>query len=312
MTNHPVKLCKLSIPSLALFICFTSTLLGQIEVEPAITPPFDPESLIKNVFLGKGIEILNVEFRGDPKAVGYFSNAHNEINIGEGLVLSTGKVFNIPTPNDQEAQTSANDSNITDEELANITTGNLIDVVTYEIEFIPLSDSLEFNYAFASEEFPEYSCNCFNDVFGFFIQGPNDNTWNNIALIPGTNDPVSVRTIHPADTEGDGGGCINDGIEADCGPVNAHLYNDNTGNPYFFFDGYSNILTAKAAVTPCETYRIKLTLADVRDQLYDSAIFFEGKSFGSNVMDVETATLGVDKGIVEGCTEGRINFRMAR
>ena len=308
MTNHYYRRHSCL---LFLVLFFMKWGYGQIEVEPATNQPFNPESLIKSVFLGKGIEILDIQFRGDPSAVGYFSNGLDDIGISEGLVMSTGKTFNIPTPNTQDAQTSFNGIFVQDAQLAENATSNLIDVVLYEIEFIPQSENLSFKYTFASEEYPEFSCNCFNDVFGFFIQRPNTNDWENLALVPGTNDPVSVLTIHPADTDGDDGGCTKGGIEADCGPVNEHLYNDNTGSPNFYFDGYSDVLTAQTKVVPCQTYRIKLALADVRDQLYDSAIFLEGSSFGSDVIEIESVTANIDRGVVEGCTDGQVFFQLS-
>jgi gliding motility-associated-like protein len=286
-------------------------LFGQIEVEPAITPPFDPQSLIENIFLGKGIKVINVEFSGNPKAVGYFSNGKNDLNIDNGLVMSTGKVFNIPSANDSPGQTDDNGTDINDPQLASIASDALHDAVIYEIEFVPESDSLIFNYVFASEEYPEFGCNCFNDVFGFFIQGPNFTGWENLALVPGTTDPVSVRTIHPEDEDGSSGGCTNGNL-ADCGPVNAHLYNDNSGSTTFYFDGYTTVLSARAKVVPCQTYKIKLGITDVFDANYDSAIFFEGKSFGTNVLEVAPPTVHIDQTIAEGCKKGNIDFSIPK
>ena len=59
---------------------------------------------------------------------------------------------------------------------------------------------------------------------------------------------------------------------------------------------------------PCQTYTIKLAIADVKDDIFDSAVFFEGRSFGSNTLEVETATVSLDGTIVEGCAEGLVTF----
>ncbi|CAN5396095.1 hypothetical protein BH11BAC1_BH11BAC1_28620 [soil metagenome] len=47
------------------------------------------------------------------------------------------------------------------------------------------------------------------------------------------------------------------------------------------YDGYTTVLTARAGVIPCETYHLKIAIADVTDGVYDSGVFLEGGSFKS-------------------------------
>ena len=47
------------------------------------------------------------------------------------------------------------------------------DVAILEFDFVPVSSYLSFKYVFASEEYFAYENTQFNDVFGFFISGPN-------------------------------------------------------------------------------------------------------------------------------------------
>ena len=82
------------------------------------------------------------------------------------------------------------------------------DAATYEITFIPTSDTLRFRYCFASEEYPEYGCSDYNDIFGFFITGPGYPVPTNIALIPGTNLPVAINNIHPIDPDPETPNCM--------------------------------------------------------------------------------------------------------
>ena len=85
-------------------------------------------------------------------------------------------------------------------------------LVFLSFEFIPASSPVNFRYVFASNEYPDFVCSKFNDVFAFFVSGPKPlqvvtMANQNIALIPGTNLPVAINTINPgvAGIESNGG-----------------------------------------------------------------------------------------------------------
>jgi hypothetical protein len=73
------------------------------------------------------------------------------------------------------------------------------DVAVYTITFVPTQDSILFRYVFASEEYPDFVCSPFNDVFGFFLTGPASNgsvQTTNLATIPGGTLPVSINSVN--------------------------------------------------------------------------------------------------------------------
>jgi len=72
------------------------------------------------------------------------------------------------------------------------------DAAVLEFDFVSVTDTVLFRYTFASEEYPEFACSDFNDVFGFFVLGPGYPTPTNIATILGTNPPlpVAINTIN--------------------------------------------------------------------------------------------------------------------
>ena len=306
----PMKKCISWILVLAGLFGFTGLMAQDLEVTDANTPPFTPENLITNIFLGDGVEVLSVTFEGDPLAVGYFKNAQNEVGIDRGIIMTSGRAassnINCTGPlgaNCTGNQFSSNDnaSGAGDADLASIAAGTLNDVAKFTITFIPTSDTLRFKYVFASEEYPEWACSAFNDVFGFFISGPGitgpfQNNGKNIALIPGTSTPVTINNIHPQN----GGACP---------PAFAQFYNDNNNSPNQpVYDGFLNVFIAEAIVIPCETYTIKLAVADVGDSVYDTGVFLEAKSFGTGSLQVETETVSLDGTITEGCATGSITF----
>ncbi|MBI5914326.1 MAG: choice-of-anchor L domain-containing protein [Bacteroidetes bacterium] len=316
MPNHLILMEKFSfLKRYILVVCSIcciaplSTLSAQgMEITDAATPPITPANLITNIFLGDGVEVLDVTFEGDPLAVGYFKNAEPIVGIDRGILMTSGRAASVncstgPLGADcNGVQFSSNDnaSTASDPDLAAIATGGIFDATKFTITFIPTSDTLRFKYVFASEEYPEWACTSFNDVFGFFISGPGitgpfSNNGKNIAQIPGTSIPVSINNIHPQN-----GGCA---------PAFAQYYNDNTSNNgQPVYDGYLSVFIAEAVVIPCSTYTIKLMVSDVGDPVFDTGVFLEAKSFGTGSLQVETSTVSLDGTITEDCASGSITF----
>jgi len=296
----------------AFFLCFFSSALQAqlLQATASNTPPFTPQNLITNIFLGDGVEVTNITFNGEPAAVGYFTNGTQSIGIERGIVMtsgaveSTGGVFGTVGCNETGNDFASTDNLIftNDTDLAALTTSGIRDLSSYTITFIPTDSLLSFKYCFGSEEYPEYSCSPYNDVFGFFISGPNpaggNYTNQNIAIIPGTSLPVTINNLHPANS-----------AYPNCNPTNAQYYNNNNfTNNQPSYDGFTDVFTAEAKVIPCQSYTIKLAIADVSDGVFDSGVFLEAKSFGTGSLQVEVATASLDGTVVEGCSQGSIKF----
>ncbi len=305
LTNH------LRFFIISIFVFQVFSLKSQMEVTPGNVVPFTPVNLIENVFLDEGVEVLNVTYNGDPLSVGYFENASGEIGIDRGVVMTTGFADDVNgAPNCEDNNscsnlgdgTTGNSSGGSDPDLVDIVGGTVInDAAIYEITFIPLADTLEFDYVFASDEYPEFVCQ-FNDAFGFFISGPGitgpfSNNSANIALVPGTTYPVTIDNVN------DDPNCVPD-------PGNMSFYNSNPvgSNINLEFDGFTKVFTARAVVIPCETYTIKLAVGDALDSQWDTGVFLAAKSFGTGSIQVKPTTVSIDGTISEGCTSATIAF----
>ncbi|PJF33841.1 MAG: hypothetical protein CUN57_01095, partial [Phototrophicales bacterium] len=94
--------------------------------------------------------------------------------------------------------------------------------------------------------------------------------------------------------------------------TNCQYYNDNTGGLTLEYDGFTTVLVAWLLVVPCETYHIKLGVADAGDGIYDSGVFIEENSFESPKIEVETDPFpqGVSDNMIEGCVEADIIFKL--
>jgi subtilisin-like proprotein convertase family protein len=248
-----------------------------LSVTSTVQAPYDNMSdLIRDHLTGSGVEILSVESNNDPRSVGFFTDGDSSIGLQRGLILTTGFAEEATEPGSVWAS-NANISGSIQPELTAIATESLDDVAYFRITFRPLSDSIRFRYVFASDEYPEFACSPFNDIFGFFLSGPNPSGGDyndlNIALIPGTNLPVAINNLHP-----------NNPNYAPCPPLNEQYYHDNEDSSVQpVYDGFTDIFIAEASVVPCATYEMVIAIADVQDSAYDSGVFLEAKSLESNV-----------------------------
>lgn len=275
---------------------------AQMQVTSGV---FSPKDLIENVFLSSGVEVLDVQYQGSTQAIGYFSNAGNNVGIPSGIVMSTGLAVSAGMPNASGSTSGQTSGGLADPDLQSLVTPLTIqDLSAFEIRFVPYSDTLEFRYVFASEEYEEYVCTQFNDVFGFFIRGPGFNGpftggGENIALVPGTSTYVAINSVHNSNpSQG----------PIQCPPQHPQFFNLAPPNGQPTYDGFTRVFLARAIVVPCDTYTIRLSIADVSDNVYDSGVFLEAKSFGTPAIDFALNTVSANETIAEGCANGQGTF----
>jgi gliding motility-associated-like protein len=277
---------------------------AQINIMPG--PGVTAIDMVENI-VGDGIIYSNVSFTGANASRGIFNNGQStNLGIASGIFLTSGAGYVIPGPN---TSSSAGASNGTpgDATLNSITTSTTYDAAVLEFDFIPESDTLRFKYVFGSEEYNEYVNSSFNDVFGYFVSGPNplggQYANKNIAIVPGTlNTSVTINNVN--------NGWSSPGV-IPTGPCeNCIYYDDNTGGLTLEYDGFTTVLLAWLIVVPCEEYHIKIGVADAGDPIFDSGVFIEENSFESPKIEVKTDPYpqGVSENMIEGCVEADIIF----
>ncbi len=255
--------------------------------DPVVDPGTDaviatPAQLITDVFLGDCLTAGTVQFSGNPLSIGSFSNGWG-IGIESGIILTTGLATDAMGPN-----VSPSTSYPSGGGSSPLLGGNTNDQSTFTFTFVPETEQVTFTYVFASEEYPEYVCSTFNDAFGFFVSGPGYAPNTNIAIVPGSTLPVAINTVNPGVTGAFGavGGCTSLGY--------AGYYVDNTGGTHNEYDGFTVPLTACINTVPCEEYTITITVADVGDTSFDSAVFLEAESFSAGTSIDIVATVDQD------------------
>ncbi len=279
---------------------------------------FDISDLISQNLLGDlCIDVSNIDGPSNSNGFGVFTNGSSSIGIEEGVILLTGNINSAEGPNTPNTASNGGSSDGTDPDLAALIGNSQNNVVKVEFDFVPDENMVSFEYVFASEEYCDYVNSAFNDVFGFFISGPGisgpfTGGAENIALVPGTGDPVSINNINWE--AGNGLYNTNEVATYAGGCTTAEL---NAPKPYvdlIGLDGFTDVLTAEIEVIPCETYHIKLVIADIGDGLFDSAIFLGQNSFKSGEantrVNVTPGSIDGDGIAEEGCENAYIAFNI--
>ncbi|SKB86607.1 choice-of-anchor L domain-containing protein [Daejeonella lutea] len=274
---------------------------------------------VKKNFSGQGVVVGNITHKGYPLSILSFTSSPNVLQVPKGLILSSGNSYNVAGYNNSHNQSSTfSDVSVpeVDKDLSAMIKEKLFDVCSIEFDFVPMDNSIQFNYQFGSDEYPEYVDSPYNDIFAFIV---SDETGSkNIALIPTTNVPVSINTVnfktnkdHFIDNNlykqvvikrqdpvkstyrGTFPGRVLRGIASVFGSPNyagsadrvviapdPELLKTMDQNLYrnLRYDGITKKLVAQMYVTPYKKCHLKIVLADVSDNIYDSGVFIEDKS----------------------------------
>ncbi|MCK8481965.1 choice-of-anchor L domain-containing protein, partial [Psychroserpens algicola] len=251
---------------------------------------FTVEELVQDVLIDSPCaQVSNITFStgtnfGDDNGIGYFINDGSLFPFTDGILLTSGDASRVRGPNNNALSDGGGawpgDAELDAEVGINSNNASII-----EFDFVPLADSISFDFLMASEEYNgntggTFECT-FSDAFAFLLTDSDGNT-TNLAVLPGTTTPILVTNIHPA----------NPG----CPAINEQYFGGYTNNnaPPMSFDGRTTVFTAQSAVTPGESYNIKLVVADASDTALDSGVFIEAGSFnlGGDLGDDITIAAG--------------------
>lgn len=284
------------------------------------TIPSAPQSyqqMIQQLF-GNGVVVSNLVINCDTaqEQAGWFVATGTNLNLTQGLLLTSGDINQAVGPNNQTGASGAvNTLTGGDSDLDNISSATTYNSCGIEFDLVPYCDTISLRYVFGSEEYMEWANTSFNDVFGFFITGPNplggNYTTFNIAKIPGTATPVSIDNVN-CNFNNAYYVCNEPSSVGSCNLASCPASATTTTLQY---DGFTAVLDAVAAVIPCQSYHIKIAVADAGDGALDSGVFLEagGVQCSSGLINVGVGN-SINAGgniAVEGCVDGVFTFSIA-
>lgn len=252
----------------------------------SVNDDYSTEQLINSILLNEDCANgINVVTQGDC-GVAYFNNNDSTFPFEEGMIIRSGTANMSVGPYTTGNFDSSVCSQLGDPDLQAITnnmgqTGAINDVTSVKFNFVATSNLLSFNFIFASNEYGEFQC-AYSDVFGFILTDLTTGVKQNIAVIPGTNIPISTTTIRDS--------AYNNSCPS-ANPAFFGVSNVNNPNSPISFKGQTVPMTAFATLIPNREYSLKLAVGDYQDTAYDSAVFIEGGSIAFGTQCRETIQL---------------------
>lgn len=221
--------------------------------------------LAETIF-GDGVSVINASYSGDIDSAGIYSGGDSVapgVTPGDsGIILSTGNAEDFTNSRgqaNQRADTSTNTSGANNVGLYNSTANaRTYDAATLNVDFIPDTDKLTMQFVFSSEEYPEFENSIYQDFVGVWVNG---------AMVPmdvgnGDVDPGNVNTVN-----------------------NINMYVNNQNDTYNTeMDGFTITLTLTMNVVPDSLNSIRIAIADVSDNQYDSNLLIAANSIQGDLI----------------------------
>jgi gliding motility-associated-like protein len=308
-----------------LFLFFSSYLsFGQIDGDVA-APYNSTQYLIENVLSDGNLTITNVSLTNGPQDnLGYFQDNGGLLGFSSGMVMSTNGALWAT----RDGAGTPGSFGVTDPDISALQTavgfgGSQNNTTVVEFDLVANTDYFEFWYIFASVEYTGFTCSSFNDLFGFFISGPDPTNpavpyaGRNIAVIPTdatqnsfTSTPVMINSVNSGvPSGGNPQPCLNVNPNFVADAIFFEPYPSATEMP---FNGFTVPLRAYLDVVCGETYHFKLAICDITDGALNSAVFLQEGSLSSpvtaSIQTTPNVTPDTNGYFYEGCGKSLVTF----
>ena len=223
------------------------------------------DQMAEEIF-GTGVTVVSASYSGDSRSSAIYSGgdtiAPGATPGDTGVILSTGRAddyTNTSGEANQRANQSTNTSGENDNADFNAAAGaRTYDASYLDVSFIPDGEVMTMQFIFSSEEFPEYQDSIYQDSVSVWINGEQ------VQLEVGS-DTANPDTVSSTN--------------------NQNLYLDNTGDAYNTeMDGLTLTMTLTMVVNPDEVNTLRIGIADVGDNKYDSNLLIAGDSIQTDLV----------------------------
>ena len=245
---------------------------AQINAQQATTAQV-VESFFGN---SSGVDLISTTFSGNPAQLSLFTGGGPVLNMNSGFAITSGS-FEYINQNHENVCTGGVNEIHTPNSVSlapgYLNSTSAVNPAIFEFEFLSNGESVSFDFVCVSEEYPDFVGTSWKDEFGFFISGPGFNgphpgNSENIALVPGTNLPITIDNVSAS--------------------TNSQYFIDNTCETQpsllpFPYQGLTVPITLQADVQCNEVYKITMVISNIGDDNRDCAVFFREGSFDAAI-----------------------------
>lgn len=251
------------------------TMSGLAAHALSVTTSTDANDFISGLSVGGGVSVVagSATYVGADNQGGTYSgfslsNGTDSVNIGDGIVLTSGDATGIVVPSNTDPSFDGILDTPGDADLDNLSGAPTFDASSLSFKISADADvtAVSATFVFATDEFPDQSV---PDIFGFFVDGVNYAEFSDGSLI---NFDL---------------GSISAGFFLDNDVSTSPQFTDSSGNG-LQYDGLTSVLTVTGILgTPDAdgNHHVKIGIADTDDRVFDSSVFlanFSGESGGGH------------------------------
>lgn len=226
---------------------------------------------------GDGVTVVSASYTGDRDSSGIYTDgdaiAPGVTPSDTGVMFSTGDLRGFTNDasesNLRTNTTTASSGPNNDPQFNAAAGGSTFDASYIDVDFIPTGDVLTMQFVFTSEEYPEFANGAYQDFVGVWINGQ----FVELSIGDGDVDPNNINA-----------------------GSNENLYVDNTNDQYNTeMDGFTLTMTLTIPVNPGQVNSIRIGVADVTDNQYDSTLLIAADSVQTTlVANDDTQNLNPD------------------
>lgn len=252
---------------------------------------------------GDGVSVSNATVSGLDVQLGTVSGLPSDGHaITDGVALTTGSLID-PDPQadsdvdfemssvlgpNKKLTTTGDLGGAGEESLSTLAGEDTYDAATLSFDVTATGSTMVLLYEFGSEEYAgeggsgagnpnkgSWQSQGFKDVVKIDVNGTN------CALVPGTDTPVNAGTVNEA---------------SNAGYYVPNISGHQLGSIDVAFNGYTPTMACQAAVTPGETVRVSISIADTRDGQLDSTLLLatDGLGFADTLPKDPCSAYGAD------------------
>ncbi len=227
----------------------------------------DATDMASTIF-GTGVQVVSASYTGDRDSAGIYTDGDTVapgVTPGNtGVILSTGDAEDFTNSSgnaNQSGNTSTNSSGPNNNSQFNAAAGTrTFDASYLDVDFIPDGNVMTMQFVFSSEEYPEFQNSIYQDFVGVWVNGQ----LVEMDVGDGDTDPGNINTTN-----------------------NINMFVDNSDSDFNTeMDGFTITMTLTMVVNPNVVNSIRIGIADVSDNSYDSNLLIAGNSVQTSLVAI--------------------------